>query len=532
MRAPGFYTLKLDFPGYLPLYILYKNCANFIIKCKIIICFYEFCSKNVLKYLFFYDRIKKNQEEGIMPRKSNCVMLKERLTSISDCPSDIFDRLQPSEDLLALIRTAESGDDTALQQIIDTLYQCYINKKPANMSLLHFIGLGVKRRIRGSAERLYEYLDCFNLGFELAEEALDQIDVNNLDDDTSLHIKRALCKHMVHFGGERPAYASKIQLSKYAEDLVKLYLAVRSQKHAENISECKQLAEDCGIGSILTLPCLGAPMPKDGKYINDAKELESICRCMDLSNEDRWINILMRCAYEYCDIYMGSRYELICDAVITAMKKRQFYKDRDAGILAWARYRLSADEHTGCKESEDEYATLERSYRLCHGEIDTDDKELIRQMMSEAIYIDSDKEREKLEDMAEIGTEICHTKNRYLLMCTLKGHFKRANKHMWEMVLSIKNSEQGQIEIKPLQLSRTNICVTRGGISLDPEKQCCQCLAYGDIKIGEKVYPMESDMILDISHVSASKCETVDIKVRSQKQYKGYTVLSCQIYLC
>ena len=76
-----------------------------------------------------------------------------------------------------------------------------------------------------------------------------------------------------------------------------------------------------------------------------------------------------------------------------------------------------------------------------------------------------------------------------------------------------------------------NNFVSRGGVTLEKEKKVAQVLCQGDIKVNEKICPLEIDLIVDISYVSSTKCEHCEIKIKDTHREGEYLVMRCSIAL-
>ena len=77
-----------------------------------------------------------------MSRKSRLTLSKERLTEMSDCPLDIFDAIEPEEELFELIERADGGDADAVRELTELTCEAYLYDEEPSESLLHYAKKG------------------------------------------------------------------------------------------------------------------------------------------------------------------------------------------------------------------------------------------------------------------------------------------------------------------------------------------------------------------------------------------------------
>ncbi|MBQ7390387.1 MAG: hypothetical protein IJW02_04695 [Clostridia bacterium] len=111
----------------------------------------------------------------------------------------------------------------------------------------------------------------------------------------------------------------------------------------------------------------------------------------------------------------------------------------------------------------------------------------------------------------------------------MTNHLKRGNKHLWEVTVSVKTDKNTAPLINPSRIVERRNEVTRGGVTLDKEKKVAQVLCRGEIGFTDKIYPLEMDLILDISYVSSTKCEYCDIRLKDKKRVGDYLVMQCSL---
>ena len=102
---------------------------------------------------------------------------------------------------------------------------------------------------------------------------------------------------------------------------------------------------------------------------------------------------------------------------------------------------------------------------------------------------------------------------------------KRGSRHLWDIRLSIKTSLDAPPAFTVCKISDRMNEVTRYGIKLDKEKKLSQISCMGEIHFGEKIHPLEYDLILDISYVSSTKCEYCEIKIKDHHRVGDHIVM-------
>ena len=73
--------------------------------------------------------------------------------------------------------------------------------------------------------------------------------------------------------------------------------------------------------------------------------------------------------------------------------------------------------------------------------------------------------------------------------------------------------------------------ISRNGVRREKEKKAAQILCRGEIRINERFSPFELDLIIDISHVSTTKCTHLDIKIERYKRRGEYLIMQTDISL-
>ena len=151
--------------------------------------------------------------------------------------------------------------------------------------------------------------------------------------------------------------------------------------------------------------------------------------------------------------------------------------------------------------------------------------------MREAAYTSEYQERLEARGNVVGGSKIVHEKNRYKLECVLTGHAKRGNRHMWESMLSIECNGGEPPVFSGITISERRNVIGRGGATLEQEKRRSQIICSGEILMGGKASPFMLDLILDISYVSTTKCEVVEIKPKKTRILDSHAIMDGYIYI-
>ena len=102
---------------------------------------------------------------------------------------------------------------------------------------------------------------------------------------------------------------------------------------------------------------------------------------------------------------------------------------------------------------------------------------------------------------------------------------------MWETRIAIENDDKSCPVFKDIKIIDRRNNVVRSGATLEHEKGRSQVICSGEICIDDKISPFVVDLILDISYVSTTKCESVEIKPKNVSKIGKYTVIDCNVYI-
>ena len=438
-----------------------------------------------------------------MSRKARLAVFRDRLELISECPHDILNNFEPSEEDFALILAAENGDVNALRVLSRRLYDVYGEDPELNGALFRFLKLGIAEGDEACAALTVRCIAKYGEGLDLLDEALDLLDFRTYDGLGAV-IRQAKLKKIVAFADKAPnAQDSLDELSmldfEYA-DHVRLYLLAKSG------------ADVSGLSSSLKMP-----LTFGGTEVNDG-ESEALIHALGILDVDEWRDFWLRAIYEYANKFCEGELAAFGDAMISATMARAEYPRRSLHLYALKRY-LSL---RGIRYSEEECSELARECSFLGTEPnDVELDELIR----EGVYTDSREMRILARERDIIGTQIVHERNRYTLTISLTNHQKRAFRHQWDSIISIETDADIPPVINTLDIRERRAEISRNGITLPKEKKAAQILCSGEIHIGERAYPFEADMILDISYVSTTKCTHCTVKPERFKRVGKFIVM-------
>ena len=464
-----------------------------------------------------------------MSRKSRDTLLKERLGQISQCPQDLFDEIEPSEELFEKIQLAEEGDITAIRELCMLTYSTYKNDCVLNQALLYYAELGMAQGELDCTVIVLKCIERFNDRYDMLDSALAALESKNIDESTQNLITRAKVKKILSSALPSADYNELTeQLSGMYDEYsayARLYLASRMLSDTGSYDKAKidGLAAALDIPNVISLPTftgdcstVSKESPSDIK-----KECESIRFALTLISMDEWQDFWLRILYEYSQVYLVSDLSAFAEDIIKVLELRCEYPKRQLHILAIKKYML---DH-GLIDK-DEFEALDRECKFDGYTYDLSDDTARDEIIRDAIYTDGAEQRKKLYTSQRLGTEILHTKNRYLFMATLTNHMKRGSRHLWEMTLSVKTSLDTAPVFTACRIVDRKNEVIRNGIKLDKEKKLSQISCMGEIHFGEKIHPLEYDLILDISYVSSTKCEYCEVKIKDCNRIGDYLVMN------
>ena len=468
-----------------------------------------------------------------MSRKSRLTLWKERLGQLSGCPDDIFDKIEPSDELFARIENAENGDINSIRELATSLYNLYKDNEEEGGALSYFARMGVAQGDMECAIVALNYITRFNDGFDTLDDIISILNGNVNDESVERLIALAKVKKIILCASEGAdfTYLTDTLADMYDEysAYARIYIASMRLKHTGYYDKDKidALAQALDVASVVTLPVfLGREYEgeKREQYSHE-KEREAFKFALSLIDMDQWRDFWLKAIYEYSEIYLGSDITPFAEEIEKAFVSRPSYKEKKLHLLALRKYLCDK----GVKDEDAEYTALRDKCLFDGLEPGVEDPLECARLIKEAVYLDGKAERDKVIFEKQLGNVILHTKNRYLLRATMTNHLKRGNKHLWEVTVSVKTDKNTAPLINPSRIVERRNEVTRGGVTLDKEKKVAQVLCRGEIGFTDKIYPLEMDLILDISYVSSTKCEYCDIRLKDKKRVGDYLVMQCSL---
>ena len=474
---------------------------------------------------------------SFMSRKSRATLSREKLESISSCPTDIFNSIEATDELFELIEKAERKDEMALRKISSMLFSTYINDSNINQAMLYFLVKGVEH---GDTESAHHLIVCASMKNECLEHVDDAVKVLN-DADLPLppeHGKDAMFKSIVRSAGKDADYETLLgklySLQYEGIEYAELYFLYKQKEAHGNIDAEKadSLSAQANLPPLSTLPTFCDTVNAPDSTVKDGWS-ESLISALNLSSLDSWQDFWLRCIYEYCVIYLKNDFTEFAEAIAQTLEKRRFSKKSKLHALAFIKYireNTPEDNHKHIRLREWYNEMLEEC--VLDGTLKSlDDEEEMLRIMKEAAYTSEYAERKSAESGISLGHRINHVKNRYVLCAVLTDHAKRGNRHMWPTVLSIKQDSDALPIFENIKIAERRNEVRRGDAALSMQKKQSQVICDGNLILNGKVSPFVLDLILDISYVSTTKCESLEIKIKKAQKNNGYTVLNCQLFI-
>ncbi len=459
-----------------------------------------------------------------MSRKSRLALAKEKLSLISDCPDEIFNKVEPCDSVFEKIECAKSGDVVAIGDLAEYLLGIYLDEEELNAALLFYARDGLLRGDRRSAIVMLKCMDRFNEQFEHLDAALALTDDASELDELRIRLKAKRAVYCaVHYNSYDSAKTELADIGKDYEKYARILLgSLIFKESGATDTECLAIAESLGLGNVLHLPTFTGRQDCDKNILPSVEVEEQIRYALSLIDMDEWQDFWIKIAYEYATLRIGGNLGDFIEDIISALYKRCDYPRRKLHLLAAKKYALDS---LGLGDmSEFELLKEECLFNgLC---FDTNDNAVCNELIREAVYTDSRAERESYHRSIRLGAILEHVKNRYRLVATMTNHIKRGYKHQWELTLSIATDKDKPPVILTGDITERMHQVTRGGVELNHEKKLSQVLCRSQLMIGDKVYPVEMDLILDISYVSSTKCGHCEIAIKNFKRDGEYLVMS------
>ena len=454
-----------------------------------------------------------------MARKSREAIWAQALEEVSRCPADLFSILTPDNEIIKLAEGAESGNLTALEELIGLVLiegEASAGELPGCSALPYLCVIGCRYGSRLAAKTVIRGIceQCFDpLLFESAEGLLVDTEYSENAD----------------FKAARIAYIiEKIGLSGDTQE-IKEFLPKLIKDTPEELYALSKLAQSDKKAQISATKCacelLVSPIPffeKNNDPCEGADALKRIIGFLWLYRSLEWRDFWLKYCYEYAVSYLSS------DLSEVAEDMAQIFLERESGekkiLHAYAVSALFGSDT----------ARVSALRELCSFKgIEIPEDGELKELLKEAIYTSSRAEAEAFRKKEELGQPILHTKNRYTLSAELSSHIKRGKKHFWQIRLYFPKIDGGE---KPplfdkLTISEVRHDIERGGVRLTDARGRSQVILSSELTTGSVKHPFTIDFILDIAYVSATKCETGDLTVKSFRDLgEGYS-LECNVLL-
>ena len=463
-----------------------------------------------------------------MSRKAKLTVFRDKLELISECPSEILNKLDPTDEDFDNISKAEAGDALAIENLALKLYGIYGEDKESNSALYYFLQKGLALGDKVTGEMMLRCIERYGEHFDDLNNAIATLDEAKAEELSDL-IKSAKLKMIIASvdSGECTAPLAELQeLKSEHEDYVRLYIMAKMRKCGcqDVTDDIEKAAEKLCMASVTALSCFGG----DGnpKCQASENEIAAIKRAPVLIDMDEWRDFWLVTAYEYATLYLGGDVSAFAEEMLDAVSARVEYPKKQLHILALKKH-FCTENSAEAEESED----MEKLCRFEGFDFDISSEDGRLDVIKEAVYTSGKEERAQSRLRAIIGTEILHERNRYSLVTALANHQKRAARHQWDALLSIKTDSDNLPVIENIPITERRVEISRNGIVLDKEKKVSQVICTGDILIGERAYPAELDLLLDISYVSTTKCTHATIKIERAKLVGEYLVMHASIII-
>ena len=467
-----------------------------------------------------------------MSRKTKNMLYKKRLEDISGCPVELLDKISPSEDIFAKIQAAEEGDVSAIRELSSLTYEAYKNDCELNPAMLYYAELGMAKSDHECALTLLKCVERFNDRYDLADEAIRALESDKLDDEVDqlilrIRVQRIISELSPDYDCDAMEKMLRGIFNEYSA-YTRLYLASKRLINTGSYdkADIDPYARALGVPSLVTLPVFtgGSVIEQRATPSNSKGELEVMKFASTLMLMDEWRDFWLKALYEYAMIYLGGDISIVAEDILNLVSMRCDYPEKKLHLLA-IKSILSAtnDGYT------DDITALRNECKFNGYDPSMCEGEALYETIKAAVYTNGAEQKRRLALAIRLGNEIKHFKNRYVLEATMKNHMKRGIRHIWDVTLSIKTDFDTPPLISICKITATKNDVSRNGCTLNKERKLAQILCRGELQFGEKIHPLELDLILDISYVSTTKCELCEIKTREYHREGDHLVFSSTI---
>ena len=283
-----------------------------------------------------------------MSRKSKTTILKEKLALISDCPTDIFDKLD-NEDLLGMIQDAENGNAETIAELSVLLFKTYGNARSVNRSLGYILEKGVGLSVPRSAEILITHASKNSECLDYVTRAIDLIDYCDINIDESDRLNAKFKSIIRSAENMRSLEAKKKDLEGFDRDrriYGELYLTYKAlvQTGTYDVEYTRSILAEASLPPILDLPSFSDGKKTAPEKIKDGW-CESLIRALHICSLDVWQDFWLRCIYEYCIVYLNSDFTAFAEDIAIALNNRRFSQKARLHALAFIEYLCDNTPH-------------------------------------------------------------------------------------------------------------------------------------------------------------------------------------------
>ena len=472
-----------------------------------------------------------------MARKSKKTLLIEGLSEICECPSSVLELYEDIPDLFSIIKASENGDVLSLERIMGAIYQC--DKCDMLFDAMEYFGrIAINLSAPCPINYLIKYSLKTNCLFALALQgytALLKSDSQSLLELDPNTLSRLNALRVIDAYTAGSAVDGDIDLALFEEGMLPEKIFALSHEARYDLLAKSQLSALVSEKAPHLLS-LGTVMGEcvQNQHLCDAA-LPHMLSYLEKYDIIAWKEFWLRAIYEYSEITKCGFSPELCKAIIKVIYSRRHCELNDRFALGWISLALKNNNLTD--KDKDELSRLYKSTlaecKFSATEFFTDDDAELTSVIRESVYTRDRDCKALAEKRLELGLEILHVKNRFTLVSRLSNHIKRAKNHCWDIKLCIDKSVSDTPPVfLPLRLDRVYHRISRGGITKESDpKKVSQIILSSELLLDDVHYPFNLDLIVDMAYVCSAKCQNAEIKVRDIKEYDGYFVLNCTLYL-
>ena len=435
-----------------------------------------------------------------MARKSKESILAEKLRAVSECPPDIFEVL--GEEAISLVESCERGDVSSIEALCERLFAS-TDKDKRLCSLVYLLYLGVRRGSVPCAEIAIRYIAKRELIPELATASLTLLP--RLDGDG----RRVTAMLAIDSSVDYKECLALLPEGEFAD--VHLYVLHREGELSDGLTE--------RLTAVLGIPRLASIIRGEGAVGVCEGDYSAIYGILNKYPDERWRSFWVKRLYEYA---MANDALAEIAPMLTEVFLLRTYTDKSL-------LHALASMYIASRANPDYMTTVKELYERCRFTGFTPDEYSLKATVREGVYLDVERELMLAKERDCLGGIIEHIRNRFTLTHELSGRDKRARMHHWQTLFSI---EGDCVPIfSEIILEETRHRAKRGEGELSRDQSCCQIICRSELTLGEKRYPFVLDLYIDLSYVSATKCQSAEIRVSEARKNGEFTTMKCDFYL-